>query len=336
MGRKEKRTRFDAAEMAISVLEQALRERMAGRPLSTEIERLLDDTHEFQAGNRDKKPDEIAPSQEPIPRKDSPGMGSHENDKWTWKNSLVCAALFVVFLLGGGWMFIPCIVPLFLMIMLVQLGISAVNWFKIRNHPEANQCKHGVLRSWWSERIECALCRQEEQRLAAERKARERAEREERRREAARLVRTIGHLQKMDPLEFEDLVCLVYQKLGWEAATTRYTGDDGADILIKQDGQTGIVQCKRLGQGKVGSPAVRDLAGAVALHRANFGVLVTTTDFTASAKDTASKLENIDIVNVEELVQTINEAFVSMDELPERFAREVSDVGKPRKRKGDR
>lgn len=65
------------------------------------------------------------------------------------------------------------------------------------------------------------------------------------------------------------------------------SGDGGIDGVIKED-RLGLdavyIQAKRW-EGSVGAPVVREFAGTLEGHKANKGVLITTSTFTADAKD---------------------------------------------------
>ena len=70
-------------------------------------------------------------------------------------------------------------------------------------------------------------------------------------------------------------------------------GDGGIDGLIKEDrlGLDGIyVQAKRW-EASVGRPIVQAVAGSLEGHWARKGVLITTSDFTADARDYVTRIE---------------------------------------------
>ncbi|MFE5328804.1 restriction endonuclease [Embleya sp. NPDC056575] len=86
----------------------------------------------------------------------------------------------------------------------------------------------------------------------------------------------------MDPIEFENLIAELFQRMGMEVATTARSGDQGVDVVaVDPDpirGGTIVVQVKRY-RHTVPPTAVRDLAGTVQHHGANKGLLVTTSQF---------------------------------------------------------
>jgi restriction system protein len=111
-------------------------------------------------------------------------------------------------------------------------------------------------------------------------------------------------LQRMrasTPAYFESLVVrfLVAMKYGGsitsvEQAVVGGSGDNGIDGVIDQDvlGLDRIyVQAKRYADGNnVGAGAIRDFFGSLDRHKAHKGVFVTTSTFSAGAKETANAL----------------------------------------------
>lgn len=93
-------------------------------------------------------------------------------------------------------------------------------------------------------------------------------------------------LDKMSGVEFEKLILKLVHRMGFEAETTKASGDGGMDIIAYNsqpflEGKY-IIQCKRW-VSSVGEPILRDLYGVVMSERANKGILVTTGNFTSGA-----------------------------------------------------
>lgn len=116
-----------------------------------------------------------------------------------------------------------------------------------------------------------------------------------------------------NPAFFERFVVELLVAMGYGGSVTDAgraigrSGDNGMDGIIKQD-RLGIdnvyIQAKRWARGRtVGSGEVRDLAGALSMRRATKGVLITTSDFTQSAIDTARQVGNIVLVNGDRLAE---------------------------------
>jgi len=98
------------------------------------------------------------------------------------------------------------------------------------------------------------------------------------------------NLQTLSGHEFERVVMLLLTKMGFHAELTEVTGDGGIDLIATLDrpfvGGKYLFQCKRYApENLVGSPAVRDFYGAIVANKAVKGVFVTTSDFSAHAKE---------------------------------------------------
>jgi len=107
------------------------------------------------------------------------------------------------------------------------------------------------------------------------------------------------HLETLTGKEFEELVVRMLSGMGL-TIQERSTGADGGVDLVAHSpepikGGTSVVQCKRQ-VSKVGAPVVRDLLGTVTARKANKGILITTSEFTAAAIEFAqtNRIELID------------------------------------------
>lgn len=93
-------------------------------------------------------------------------------------------------------------------------------------------------------------------------------------------------INSLSGTEFERVCQRLIEKMGFETATTKASGDGGIDLIAynHQPLLSGkyIIQCKRY-SGSVGEPIIRDLYGVVMSERANKGILMTTGTFTKSA-----------------------------------------------------
>ncbi len=92
----------------------------------------------------------------------------------------------------------------------------------------------------------------------------------------------------LNPSEFEAYVGVLFERAGYRVKRTGGKGDRGIDLMVKRNGKTRVVQCKRYGDD-VGPGAVRELIGAMTNAGATQGVLVTTSGFTPGAEREAGK-----------------------------------------------
>jgi restriction system protein len=101
------------------------------------------------------------------------------------------------------------------------------------------------------------------------------------------------------PAFFEQLVVDLLVGMGYGGSATDAgqsigrSGDDGIDGIIKED-KLGLdvvyIQAKRW-QGSVGRPAIQAFAGSLEGHRARKGVFITTSSFTADAREYVNRIE---------------------------------------------
>ena len=128
-------------------------------------------------------------------------------------------------------------------------------------------------------------------------------------------------LARVSPKFFEVIVLDVLHKLGYGTSRSDLqrvgrSGDGGIDGIIALD-RLGLekvyVQAKRW-QNSVGRPEVQGFYGALAGQRANKGVFITTSTFTAQALDFARSVERIVLVDGTKLADLMidNEVGVSM------------------------
>jgi hypothetical protein len=113
-------------------------------------------------------------------------------------------------------------------------------------------------------------------------------------------------------VEFERTITRLLERMGFRAEMTRASGDGGIDIVAALDrpivGGKYLFQCKRFAPDNlVGAATVREFYGAVtADQQAVKGILVTTSGFTAQAREFARNLP-IELVDGEQLTKLFGE-----------------------------
>lgn len=121
-------------------------------------------------------------------------------------------------------------------------------------------------------------------------------------------------LSQVEPKYFETIVLDLLHKMGYGTSRSDLqrvggSGDAGIDGIISLD-RLGLekvyVQAKRW-QGSVGRPEVQGFYGALAGQRANKGVFITTSTFSAQAVDFAKSVERIVLVDGTRLAQLMIE-----------------------------
>ncbi len=110
------------------------------------------------------------------------------------------------------------------------------------------------------------------------------------------LQRHPGDIFQVSPFEFEHILAELLRDMGYEIEITQQTRDGGKDILAYKHTPIGkllfLVEAKRYRQDrKVGVDLVRSLYGTLMDHKANSAMLVTTSSFTADARDFQKKYQ---------------------------------------------
>ncbi|BBE50386.1 hypothetical protein OYT1_ch0823 [Ferriphaselus amnicola] len=104
-------------------------------------------------------------------------------------------------------------------------------------------------------------------------------------------------LYQLPPRKFEELIAKLFSDRGYEVSLTQATRDGGYDLLAKiNDGITSTIvlaECKRYKQeNKVGVEIVRGLYGVTEAHRANQGLIITSSFFTKDAIEEQLRIGN--------------------------------------------
>lgn len=132
-------------------------------------------------------------------------------------------------------------------------------------------------------------------------------------REREKPVDFLEQLKNIDWFQFEKIVALVYEKLGY--TVTRRGGanpDGGIDLIIRKDGQTAAVQCKQWKTWNVGVRAVREFLGALTHEGIPKGIFITMRGYTGEAKELAQE-HGIEIVNETDLARMLESTDARFD-----------------------
>lgn len=119
----------------------------------------------------------------------------------------------------------------------------------------------------------------------------------------------LGDLTALDPTRFERLIEWLLPSRGFvEVEHCGGPGDRGADLIaIDENGRRVVVQCKRYGLNhKVGSAEIQRFVGAITIHNANRGMVVTTSTYTTEAIAIAGA-SRVDLIDGATLLRWIRE-----------------------------
>lgn len=118
----------------------------------------------------------------------------------------------------------------------------------------------------------------------------------------------LKNLREVSPTRFEQLAVELFGRMGYgQGETTGRSGDGGIDGIISQHPlglERVYIQAKRYADSRVGSSEIRDFIGGLDTRSAHKGVFITTSDFTAGARQTAAESSKlILLVNGPELAR---------------------------------
>jgi len=113
----------------------------------------------------------------------------------------------------------------------------------------------------------------------------------------------IHDIDKMDGVEFENRVKLLYEDMGYNVKKTPASGDYGADLIAKRPGEKIVIQCKRYSH-PVGVKAVQEAVAAVMHYKANRAMVITNNKFTKQAQALA-KTNKVELWNRAKLIEAL-------------------------------
>lgn len=109
-------------------------------------------------------------------------------------------------------------------------------------------------------------------------------------------------IRGLAPSDFEEYVAVLFERAGYHVKRTGGSGDHGVDLVVRREGTTSIVQCKRY-EDTIGPSTIRELIGAMTNAGMQEGFLVTTSGFTDGAEREARRAPyKIELVDGQRLV----------------------------------
>lgn len=122
----------------------------------------------------------------------------------------------------------------------------------------------------------------------------------------------IEQLRNVDWFQFERIVGLAYQRLGYTVTCRGGANPDGGiDLIIEMAGQKSALQCKHWRVQDVGEPAMRDFLGALANAGIQNGIFITLRGYTGYAKQFAENngIELMNVTGLAKLLESTNARF---------------------------
>lgn len=114
---------------------------------------------------------------------------------------------------------------------------------------------------------------------------------------------TLDRVLAMSGLQFEQFMASLFRTRGYSVHLTRASGDQGVDLLLSWGGRRIAIQLKRHTL-PVGNAAVQAVFAGQHFYQAEEAWVITTSTFTTSAKELATKLR-VRLIDGQELVHWI-------------------------------
>lgn len=117
-------------------------------------------------------------------------------------------------------------------------------------------------------------------------------------------------IRDMSPREFEIFVAEVYRKYGYGVQVTQASNDGGKDIVLNdyEEDERIYVECKHFSENNyVGREICQKLLGAMAMDGIDRGIIVTTGKFHKNAWGVYHKVDNLDFVDMDDLIEMVME-----------------------------
>lgn len=119
-----------------------------------------------------------------------------------------------------------------------------------------------------------------------------------------RLLKTAlwEHLMALDPIEFERLIGRALTGRGFTVDHVGGAGDQGIDLMARFERQVVAIQCKQYEDQPITPYQMREFFGAITAAKATAAIFITTSTYTAAARDFGSTqgIELIDATNLQD------------------------------------
>ena len=136
---------------------------------------------------------------------------------------------------------------------------------------------------------------------------------------------SIEKIDLMSGIEFEEFLKAVYINLGYDAQLTKASGDFGADLIIKKDNYSAIIQAKCYTTHKVTISAIQEIIGAKNHYRIYNALVITNNFFTTPAQKLASE-NNVELIDRNKLVSILYNNGLSVNNLAPNIVEKKKDL----------
>ncbi|MFC5449056.1 restriction endonuclease [Paenibacillus aestuarii] len=125
----------------------------------------------------------------------------------------------------------------------------------------------------------------------------------------------ITTIDKMSGEEFEHYLAHFFSQIGYKTKVTPLSGDYGADLVLKKDGVTTVVQAKRY-TGKVDGGAIQEVFTSKNIYGAERALVVSNSYFTKNAVQLA-RTNGVELWDRTRLIQELAKVGIKDNLTPE-------------------
>lgn len=112
-------------------------------------------------------------------------------------------------------------------------------------------------------------------------------------------------IKAMDDRQFEIFCGELFKQLGFKVKVTQETCDGGRDIILKKNGFTTYVECKKWNNNLVGREPLQKLVGSSIADSVLNMIFITTSDFNKNAKEYAKKMDSLKLWTTIDIMKNI-------------------------------
>jgi len=132
--------------------------------------------------------------------------------------------------------------------------------------------------------------------------------------------------QDISPTDFEGFIAQLFSDLGFDVEQTPYSGDFGADLIVRKFEKCTTVQVKRYADtNKVGVHDVNQIIGAKAYYKCDMSMIITTSDFTNPALRLIEEV-NIKKWNWDDLHKNIRDTYLDGKDIYAFFPELITNI----------
>lgn len=116
---------------------------------------------------------------------------------------------------------------------------------------------------------------------------------------------TIDNINSLSGNEFEEFLYYLFLNIGFDVILTPKSHDYGADLILKLNNKTIVVQSKLYTSHSIGISSVQEVYSSVKYYGADLGIVITNTKFSKSSINLASST-NILLWDKNMLIKLLN------------------------------